>query len=303
MYAVIASTFFQTFAESTFFQYFGQTFRATCEITLLAVLIYSVLLFLRGTRGAPILAGFTIVALLLGFLSRYLGLDVMEWLLMKMWAILAISVLVIFQPEIRRAFAEVGSRQGLLRNADRRERQLIDVLLDTAFFLAERRIGALVCVEQEIGMRTLAETGTLINAPVSRELLATIFFPNTPLHDGGVIIRRSTVVAAGCIFPLTQNPEWSRSLGTRHRAGVGVTEETDAVAIIVSEETGSVSLAYRGRLVPEADRQRLERHLVNCLIKRHSSDRTKGALNATITRLRQDLGGVTPTQSGEAESP
>ena len=303
MYALTIGTFLQSFVESTPVQYFGGILTGTFEIALLAALIYSVLLFLRGTRGAPVLAGFTIVALLLGFVSRYLGLDVMEWLLMKMWAILSISVLVIFQPEIRRALAEVGSRQGLLRNADRRERQLIDILLDTAFYLAERRIGALVCVEQEIGTRTLAETGTVIGAPVSRELLATIFFPNTPLHDGGVIIRRGTVVAAGCIFPLTQNPEWSRSLGTRHRAGVGVTEETDAVAIIVSEETGAVSLAYRGRLVREADRPRLERHLVNCLIKRHSSDRAKSAFDATITRLREDLGGVAPNQSGEAESP
>ena len=222
--------------------------RIACEIGILGFLIYSTLLFLRGTRSAPILAGFTIVALLLSFLSRYLGLEVIEWLLMKMWALAALSVLIIFQPEIRRAFAEVGSSQARFRSSSRRERQRIDVLTGSVVYLANHRIGALIAVECDIGMRAMCETGTMIQAPLSQELLTTFFFPNTPLHDGGVIIKGGTIVAAGCVFPLTRDPDMSKSLGTRHRAGVGITEETDAVVLIVSEERGSISIAMDGRI-------------------------------------------------------
>ncbi len=246
-------------------EYGLQALRTTSEIGILAFLIYSVLLFLRGTRAATVLAGITVMGLVLSVVARYLGLQVIDWLLMKMWAILAISVLVIFQPEIRRAFAEFGSRQGQLFAGAHRRRELIEELLDAVFALASRRTGALIAIEGDIGMRAIAETGTLLDARISRELLAAIFHPNAPLHDGAVVVRGDRILAAGCIFPLTQNPQFSRHLGTRHRAGVGVTEETDAVAIIVSEETGSVSIAYLGRLVQGVDRPRLERHLSNYL--------------------------------------
>jgi diadenylate cyclase len=225
------------------------------------------LFFLRGTRAAPILAGISIVVLAMWLVSRSLGLEVIEWLLMKMWAVLAFSVLIIFQPEIRRALAETGTQLMLGQAGSRDMREMLNALLDSTFFLAERRLGALIILQQKIGMRALAETGTILNAPLSQELLTTFFFPNTPLHDGGVIIKDSTVVAAGCIFPLTHDPDMAKSLGTRHRAGVGVTEETDAVAIIVSEETGAISLAHKGRLLRGLNRQRLERHLSNLLLR------------------------------------
>jgi diadenylate cyclase len=242
--------------------------RAALEIGLLALLIYSVLYFLRGTRAVTVLAGITTVVFLLWLISRSLHLDVIEWLLVKLWAVLAFAVLIIFQQEVRRALAETGSQIANFRN--NRSRQLYDtaeILLDSVFYLSEHKYGALLVLQQKIGMRALAETGTIINAPLTRELVTTLFFPNTPLHDGGVIIKDNTVVAAGCILPLTQDPDMSKSLGTRHRAGVGVTEETDAVVIIVSEETGMVSLAYRGRLLRGVNRQRLERHLNNFLLR------------------------------------
>jgi diadenylate cyclase len=242
-----------------FLTYSAEYLRTGAEITILALLIYSVLYFLRGTRGAPVLAGFTIVTLLLTFVSRFLGLEVIEWLTNRIWALFSIAALVIFQPEIRRAFAEIGSSQARLRSAVKRARETMDVLLDSAFFLADRRIGALIAIQQEIGMRGVAETGTLIRAPLSQALLTTFFYPRTPLHDGGVIVHGDEIVAAGCIFPLTQDPDLSKNLGTRHRAGVGITEETDALVIIVSEESGGVSLAYRGRLVRGLSRERLER--------------------------------------------
>jgi diadenylate cyclase len=250
-------------------------------------MIYSILYFLRGTRAAPVLSGITIIVFLLSLVSNWLELLVIEWLLMKLWAVMSFAVLVIFQPEIRRALAETGSQLSLQRADEKGVRETIEILLDSVFYLAERRLGALIVLQQKIGMRALAETGTLINAPLSRELLSTFFFPNTPLHDGGVVIRDKAIVAAGCILPLTQDTHMAKSLGTRHRAGVGVTEETDALAIIVSEETGAVSLAYKGRLLRGLSRQRLERHLVNHLWR--SRERTAASrLAEWMGRLRLD---------------
>jgi len=269
---------------SLLLQYGLQALRTTVEIGILAFLIYSVLLFLRGTRAATVLAGITVLGLVLSVVARYLGLQVIDWLLMKMWAIFAISILVIFQPEIRRAFAEFGSRQGQLFAGGRRQQEIVTELLDTAFILASRKIGALIALEGDIGMRAIAETGTLIDARISRELLIALFYPNSPLHDGGVIIRGERIMAGGCIFPLTQNPQFGRELGTRHRAGVGVTEETDAVTIIVSEESGKVSLAYLGRLVKGVDRPRLERHLSNYLGRS-----TPATVRNRLENLREQL--------------
>ncbi len=249
-------------------QYAVQLLRTIVEIGILAVLIYSILFFVRGTRAAPVLAGITVLALILSLAARALDLPVLEWLLSRMWGIFAIAIIVIFQPEIRRALAEIGSRRSLLFMGNRRRRETVELLADAVFQMASRNIGALIAVERRIGMRAIAESGTAVDARISRELLLTIFYPKTALHDGGVIIRNDRIAAAGCIFPLSESVEMSRLLGTRHRAGVGVTEETDAVAIIVSEETGAVSLAYRGRLVQNVDRPRLLRHLENWLIKK-----------------------------------
>lgn len=237
--------------------------RAIIELGVIGIVIYSALLFVRGTRAAPVLAGIIILMILISGSAKLMDLSVIEWLMAKMWAVVAIFVLIIFQPEIRRALAQLGSQQhiGILRGTEKREREIVDVLVESLFFLSNLRIGALIAVEREIGMRTFAETGTMIEAPLRKELLTTFFFPNTPLHDGGVIIKSNRIVAAGCIFPLTDSAELSRSLGTRHRAAVGITEETDAIALVVSEETGAISLAYKGRLLRGLDRHRLQRHL------------------------------------------
>ena len=276
-------------ALSVFSQLLGWL-RIACEIGIIAFLIYTALLFVRGTRAVTILVGLTVVIIAMNLFSRALGLEVIEWILMKIWAFLAIAVLIIFQPEIRRAFAQIGSQQARFLGSDenRREKELIGILLDATFFLADHRIGALLAIEQNIGIRAYAETGTYINAPVTAELVTTIFFPNTPLHDGGLIIRDSTIVAAGCIFPLTQDPDMSKTLGTRHRAGVGLTEETDAVVIIISEESGAVSLARRGRLIRGISRNRLERHLTNYLIKKTAA-RGHMSVGNEIVDLRAGL--------------
>jgi diadenylate cyclase len=244
--------------------------KTVAEVGILTFLIYQALRFVRGTRAAMVLAGLAITLVVMTALAQAFGLEVIDWILTRLWTFLAVSLLIIFQPEIRRAFAELGKQQSRLRigHRARRSADLVSTLVDATYYLADHRIGALVAIEQSIGMRSYTETGTYISAPVSSKLLSTIFFPNTPLHDGGVVIRGSTLVAAGCIFPLTQSSDQNRSLGTRHRAGVGISEETDAVVIIVSEESGAVSLAYRGHLIRGVEKERLRRHLTNWLVKR-----------------------------------
>lgn len=246
-------------------------FLVLIEIGLLSTIIYLVLLFLKGTRGAPVLAGFTIIGLFLTIVATTMNLQVVGWLINQMWAFAALLILIIFQPEIRRAFAELGVRNTMMLKSKKKEKENIQILIEAIVFLAERKIGALIAIEREIGMRFLADSGVYIGASMSKELLTTFFYPNTPLHDGGVILRRGVVHSAGCFFPLTQDLTMAKSLGTRHRAGVGVTEDTDCVCIIISEETGTVSLAYRGKLARGMNRERLERHLNNLIIKGKSS--------------------------------
>lgn len=278
-----------------------QYLRVILEVGILAFLLYSALLFVRGTRAMTILLGLAMVIIAMVGLSEFLQLEVIEWILLKMWTFLAIAVLVLFQPEIRRAFAQIGSQQNLLRLHSNawREKELIDTLLDTTFFLGDHRIGALIAIERDIGTRAFSDTGVDINAPVSQELVTTIFFPNTPLHDGGIIVRDNMLASAGCIFPLTQSPEFSQSLGTRHRAAVGITEETDAVAIVVSEESGAVSLAHRGRLVRGIDRARLQRHLIKYLVTERLAA-ARQTMRTGLKGLRVGLAPKDPTRDDSA---
>lgn len=247
--------------------------RALAEISLIALAIYGVLYFMRGTRSVVVLAGIAILLFGMKIISVYLGMSAIDWLLDKVGTVITIFLLIVFQPEIRRALAELGSQQPLSlgRPQMREAREVVDVLVNTAFFLATHRIGALIAIEKDIGMRAIAETGTAVNAPLSQELLSTFFFPNTPLHDGGVIVKGDMIQAAACIFPLSDSPEFSRNLGTRHRAAVGLTEETDALVVVVSEETGAVSLAYQGRLLRGLERGRLTRHLRTHLRRRRAA--------------------------------
>jgi diadenylate cyclase len=229
------------------------------EVLILAGGYYYVLLFLRGTRGAQVLVGFVLLLAALVGLTYFLHLTELNWLLRKLSVYLAIALLVIFQPEIRRALAELGRQPVLVLRQE--TASIIDQMVHAFVYLAEHRIGALVAIEREIGMRTVIETGTVVDAAVASDLLTTIFHPRTPLHDGGVIVQDGRLAAAGCIFPLSQNSELHRSLGTRHRAAIGISEETDAVAIAVSEETGTISVCYRGRITSGLDGERLRRFL------------------------------------------
>jgi diadenylate cyclase len=246
------------------------SFGSIVQIVFLTIVYYYVFLFFRGTRGAQVLVGLVLLLAILIGLTRVFGLTELNWLLSRMSVILGIALLVIFQPEIRRALAELGKQPVFA--VSREKRNIVDHIVQAAVQLSERRIGALIAVEREIGTRAIQETGTKLDAPVVTELMSSIFFPHTPLHDGGLIISGSRMAAAGCVFPLSQNVELHRQLGTRHRAAVGLSEETDAVVVIVSEETGAISVSYKGRLSRGLDEDRLRRFLTTLLLKGSQSD-------------------------------
>ena len=213
--------------------------RAAVEVALLAVAIYYVLMFLRGTRAAPVVIGFVVLLLLLFTLAAVLNLEVLGWLLGAGTAFIAIAALIIFQPEIRRLLARVGDLPLFASAAERRED--LEVIVQTAERLAEVRIGALIAIELSINLQEVVEIGIPVDCEATPEMLETIFFPNNAIHDGGVVIRGDRIAYAACIFPLTQRSDLQKSLGTRHRAAIGLTEETDAVVVVVSEETGAIS--------------------------------------------------------------
>lgn len=245
------------------FEFITANWKAVFEILLLAAVIYYFLMLFRGTRGAAVFTGFVIVLLGVAGLTQFFQLDVVNWILGRFLALLAIAVLVIFQPELRRALAQLGSQNPFASPQLRTE--LIDVLVETARSLSQKRCGALVAVEREIGFRGVAETGVMVDAKATPELLASIFFPNSPLHDGGVVLQGTRITAAACIFPLTQRAGLSASLGMRHRAAMGLSEETDAVVVTVSEETGDISVARQGTLTSGLDPDGLRELLARTL--------------------------------------
>ena len=217
------------------------------EILILAVGIYYMTSFVRGTRGAAIFTGTLVLLLTLGLVSSLLELQVLRWLLSVFSQAFAVSVIVIFQPEIRQMLAQLGSLQ--LFYSAHEQRENIEVIVQTVERLADVRIGALIAVEQTIQLHEAAESGVPVDCLATPEMLETIFFPNNAIHDGGVIIKGDRIAFAACIFPLTRRQDLNKSLGTRHRAAIGLSEETDALVVVVSEETGTISYAYKGELV------------------------------------------------------
>lgn len=216
------------------------------EILILSALAYHGYFFLRATRGARILTGLLVLLLSLTIISDFLKLEVITWLLQRLSVFLAIGLVVIFQPELRRMLAELGSQR--LFSFNKTDEASLDSLIESMVELSHKRIGALIAIKRGIDMKQFAETGVEIDALISTELLNTLFHPKTPLHDGGIIVEQERIVAAGCVFPVSQREVRNRAVGLRHRAAMGVTEETDAIALIVSEETGALSLCFRGKL-------------------------------------------------------
>lgn len=221
------------------------------EIVLIAVVIYYILTTFQGGRGVGLLRGifilFTLAFISLSLLARYSAMYRVTYLLNQFLGLFAFVLVIVFQPELRRGLIHIGQRP-LFRTVFRREAAVIEEVVAAVRHMSEHRIGALIAFEREVGLRTWTESGTPVDSEVSAALLNTIFWPGGPLHDGAVVIAEHKIIAAGCLFPLSDKSGLSMTLGTRHRAGIGVTEESDAVSLIVSEETGRVSLAVAGQL-------------------------------------------------------
>jgi len=234
------------------------------DILLMSLIFYRLLLIIKGTKAAQMLIGFGVL-LFASLISRYLQLYTVEWLVESFWAPIVIAIIILFQPEIRRALAQMGEAQFLQTLTSAEELKSLEEIIRATTALADRKIGALIVIERDMGLEGFVEVGTPLDAKVSKELLMSIFHPTSPIHDGAVVIKGSRIIAAGCFLPVTPSPEVSRSLGTRHRAGLGLAEETDAVAIIVSEETGAVSLAINRKLETHLDMGRLRDVLTDLL--------------------------------------
>ena len=217
------------------------------QILLVTYALYRGLLLIRGTRAIQVLLGVFLLAIVYG-VARLLEFTLITTLLSTVFTYGAFAAIVVFQPELRNALAQLG-RSRVWRFLGRlEESEAAEEIVVAAERLSRRKVGALIAIEREVGLGEYLETGTRIEAKVSSELLATIFTPYSPLHDGAAIVQRGKVVAAGCILPLTQFPVPDRTLGTRHRAAIGLSEETDAIVVVVSEETGQISVAEGGRL-------------------------------------------------------
>ncbi len=252
-----------------FFRFSSFSVRDAIDIVIVAYLIYRFLLLLRGTRSAQMTLGI-VVLLLFYWVTRYFELTAVQWLFTNLLTYIVFGIIVLYQNEIRRALAGIGRNPLPGRYWRNGGPQGFEEIVLAATTLASRKIGALIVVERDIGLRNYAESGIALDAVLTYDLLVTIFSPHTPLHDGAVIVQRNRIIAAGCFLPLTLDPQLSKELGTRHRAAIGITEETDAVAIIVSEETGIISASLGGRILRNLDGTAL-RSLLEKSVERRAS--------------------------------
>jgi len=237
------------------------TWRDLLDVGVVAILFYNLLLLIRGTRAVQMLSGLLFAALLF-FVARTTGLLTLEAIIEKVLIFLPFAIIVLFQQEIRRALVRLGRNPLLGRRTISRLEATVEEIALAVAAMASRRIGALIVVAREEGLRNFSENGIAIDGRVSYDLLVNVFTPGTPLHDGAVIIENGRLVAAACYLPLSASVELSKRYGTRHRAAVGISEETDAVSIVVSEETGQVSLAVAGNLARDLDGGNLREELL-----------------------------------------
>jgi diadenylate cyclase len=235
------------------------------EVLILAVGIYFASRFVRGTRGWPVVIGFTVLLIALALVTALLDLKVLRWLLGNASVFIILGAMIIFQPELRRMLGELGNLPLFATAHEQREN--IEVIIQTCERLADVRIGALIAIEQSIQLQEAVESGLPVDCEATPEMLETIFFPNNAIHDGGVIIKGDRITFAACIFPLTPRQDLNKSLGTRHRAAIGLSEETDAVVVVVSEETGAISYAHKGQLVRGVTLEELRAFLTSLLVR------------------------------------
>lgn len=253
------------------------------DILIVAYLVFRLMLLLRGTRATAILKGLALLVVA-SVLSRSLGLRTVGWILDRGTTVILVALPVVFYPELRRALEHLGRGQIFSRLnslADEELDRMVAAVGRAARSLAQNRTGALIVFEREVGLGEFIESGVRLDATVSSELLLNLFVPDTPLHDGAVIVHGDRVAAAGCFLPLTENPHVTRSLGTRHRAALGISEQSDAVVVVVSEETGMISVAEGGRLERGLDERALRERLARQLVE--------GGSGRGFTKLRRGI--------------
>lgn len=261
------------------------------EILILAVIVYNAYKYFRATRGARILVGLLVSFIALTLISQLLELAVLSWIIKSFSVFLAVALVVIFQPELRRALAELGSHR-MFSPFSEEKGELLDDLAVSIDLLASKRYGALIAIERGIDLKQFLETGVELDSIFAPETVMAIFHPKGALHDGGMIIRQDRIAAAGCVFPVSQRELSDRSIGLRHRAGIGVTDESDAVAIVVSEETGHISLCHRGKLERNIPRDEFKERLQELLFlkagKKHETADPEQLENETRQRPSGD---------------
>lgn len=254
--------------------YISQHWKHALEIVILWAIIYSTYKYFRATRGARIFTALVGMYIGMTLLSGWLDLTVIGWLLKYVSVFLAIALVIIFQPELRRALAELGSHRIFSSLTEEVRAKFVDELLEIVETLSGRRTGALIALERSINLKQYLETGTEMDSQLSPELVYTIFYSGTTLHDGGLIIRVADerISGAGCVFPLNQRELGDQSIGLRHRASMGITEESDAIALVVSEETGAISIAVGGKLERDLGEDELRNRLQELLSNQEPGD-------------------------------
>ena len=264
---------------------FRMDWRDILDIAILTYLLYKMIIIIRGTRAQQLLKGLITLLVALAA-SGLLGLRTINWFFQGLMTMGLVAIPIVFQPELRRALEHIGRGKLFQRTSYEFEEEdfavVLEELLKAIPALVKKKIGALIVIERETGLKEVIETGIKIDGAVSAELLVNIFMPRSPLHDGAVIIRNLSLAAAGCFLPLTENPNLSKELGTRHRAGLGITEISDSVVIIVSEETGVISLAHEGKLIRYLDEKTLRSTLQTLYFTREKQK--KRTIPAILTR-------------------
>ena len=286
--------------------------RNVIDILVVALIIYWLLWVAQGTRATQLIRGIVTLLALVFLVGTTFQLTALNWVLAQTWPVLLISLPVIFQPEIRRALEQLGQTRSLLPQLlprlDEADGRTVDELVKAAVQLARHRYGALIVLEQETGLQDYVERGVPIDGLLTRQLLINLFYPNSPLHDGAAVVRDGRIVAASVVLPLSDNTAATSQLGTRHRAALGITEQSDSIAVVVSEETGQISVAENGRLIRNLDAERLDAELRG-LLKLDVPDRERGSILLGVgERLRLSArnvlaGNGSASTNGSAKTP